>query len=124
MLNKKGVKGTRKNPKKPEKPKASTPNGQMIQDLMTKNGVKGAYKDYVAIVGNRLVDWLDSWDIHNPAGDAVGVEGVALVHKSHLHKTFGEAFANRFWNQKLRMRVHPTQEQRNPNAAKSQDGPD
>jgi hypothetical protein len=109
----------KKSPSKPKKKKAATPNGKLIQDLMAGNRVKGSYKDFVAIAGNRIIDWIDSYEAYRPNGEPVGVEGVALIHKRALHDIFGEAFASKFWNRALRMRVHPTQIQRNPNMARS-----
>jgi len=98
--------------------KASTPNGQMIQDLMAKRKVRGNYKDFVVIAGNRLVDWTESWDIFSPAGDAVGFEGVVLLHKSGLKDVVGGKLASKMWRPKFG-RIHPDQAKRNPNQAKA-----
>lgn len=74
-----------------------TPNGSMIRKIMVSNGVKGHYKDFVVIVNQRLIDWSGSWDIHNTQGEPIGIEGVALIHKSQLRRYVGDDLASRFW---------------------------
>lgn len=96
----------------------ATPNGKLIQDLMVAREVKGDYRDFVMITGARLVDWLGSWDIFNSAGEPMGFEGVLLVHKSKLGTIVNDKFADKFWDQRLKRRVIPSQAERNPNAAR------
>ena len=117
-----GQRGPKKNPENNVKVEhrrpTSTPNGKLIQDLMVAREVKGDYRDFVMIVGARLVDWLGSWDIFNGQGEPVGFEGVLLVHKSKLDTVVDEKFAVKFWDKKLKRRVIPSQAERNPNAAR------
>lgn len=103
--------------KQVKKKPASTRNGELIRDCMLAKGVKGDYKDFVMLVGARMIDWVDSWDIFKPDGTPIGIEGVLLLHKSQLHRIVDEKFAEKFWNRKLRMRIPPSQKERNPNAA-------
>jgi len=74
-----------------------TPNGAMIKRIMSLKGTSGHYKDFVVIANQRLIDWYGSWDIHNQNGEPVGVDGVALIHKSQLAKYVGEELASKFW---------------------------
>ena len=60
---------------------------------------------YILIAGARLISWDDSWDIHNHGGEAMGFEGVVLLHKSRLANLLGDKFAAKLWNAKLRRRV-------------------
>jgi len=94
-----------KNPKTKAKRAASTPNGQLIQDLMARQGVKGSYKDYVLLAGNRLVDWTGSWDIMSPGGNPVGYEGVVLLHKSKMRGVIDSPLVERLWHPTLGSRI-------------------
>lgn len=114
-----GVEAKKKSQENKTKPRAPTQNGKLIQDLMAKRGVKGNYKDYVVIAGTRLIDWIESWDIFNSQGEPMGFDGVVLYHKSRLPDILDEKFTARFWNKKLGRRVTPTQQERNPNAARA-----
>jgi hypothetical protein len=102
---------------KREKKQPSTANGKMIQDLLDQRKVKGNYKDFMVIAGNRIIDWTGSWDVFNDKGEPTGHDGVILVHKSKIHTIVGEQFARRFWHPRLG-RIHPTQKERNPNAVR------
>ncbi len=82
---------------KERSPDASTPNGRMIRGLMTARHVRGNYKDYVAISGDRLVDWLGSYRLEGAEPGALeGLPSVALIHKRELSRWLGDA-AKRFW---------------------------
>ena len=89
-----------------------TTNGRLINNLMIARSAKGDYRDYVLFTGSTIIDWLGSWDAFTMDGVPVGVEGVALVHKSRLHSVVGEKWASKFWNKTLRRRVSPTQQER------------
>lgn len=73
-----------------------TANGRIIRDLMLANDVKGSYKDYVIISGERLIDWTGSFDIFKD-GRPLRAEAVALIHKSKLAKVIGDDAAKVFW---------------------------
>lgn len=75
-----------------------TPNGRIIRNLMVAESVKGNHKDYVIIAGNRLVDWQGSYDIvRSSDGKTMGVDGMALIHKSRLSPIVGDELAKHFW---------------------------
>lgn len=96
-------------PAGPKYPK-DTPNGGMIRNMMKSTKQKGNPKDFVILVGNRLIDWWGSYDVmYQPEGEneakKMGVDGVALLHKRILHNILPAEIASQFWNKKLRMRV-------------------
>lgn len=108
----------------PEKPKKQQPapklrpgdtaNGGMIRDFLKKVKHRGNPKDFVIIVGNRLLDWWGSYDImFQPEGEdeakKMGVNGITLLHKKDLYKVLPEDIAAKFWNKKMRMRISPKQ---------------
>lgn len=72
-------------------------NARIIRDLMFTQNIKGNYKDYVVLAGKRLIDWQGSYDMVTEEGKTVGVQNMALVHKSKLHKIVGEQLASHFW---------------------------
>lgn len=111
----------KRGPKDAQIRKAPTTNGRLIQDLMTSRQVKGSFKDYVIIAGNRMIDWVESWDVFTPSGDPLGIEGVVLIHKSKLDTVIDSKFAEKFWHPK-HGRVAPRQAIRNPNEARGVDG--
>lgn len=82
-------------------PPAPTANAKIIRDLMAANKVKGKYKDYVIIAGNRLIDWVASYDIIKTEDDgsvrSAGVDGMALIHKRNLVNIIGADMASKFW---------------------------
>jgi hypothetical protein len=93
----------------------------MIQDLMDEGKVKGSYKDYVVLAGNRLIDWQDSWDMYQSNGESIGVDGVTLMHKARLHKMemLDKKFIeDKLWHPRWGRRVHP-QAKTNPNQAEA-----
>lgn len=89
-----------KKQQRPQQP-APTANAKIIRDLMVANKVKGKYKDYVIIAGNRLIDWVASYDIIKTDEDgsvkSAGVDGMALIHKRNLSNIIGEEMASKFW---------------------------
>lgn len=83
-------------------------NTKMISDLMKAEKVRGNPKDYVVLAGYRLIDWSGEFDLHSQAdGGTVGVEGIALLHKSRLEPVLGAELADHFWSRKLRRRRAP-----------------
>lgn len=76
-----------------------TDNGRMIAELMHTKGVKGSPKDWVILVGRRLIDHGGTHDLQT------GFSGVNLVHKKDLERYVGEQESRRFWRRGLG-RVH------------------
>ena len=74
-----------------------TANARIIRDLMFNQKIRGNYKDFVVLAGKRLVDWQDSYDMVTEEGKTVGVQNMALVHKSKLANIVGLELAGRFW---------------------------
>jgi hypothetical protein len=75
-----------------------TANAKVIFDLMASTKVKGHYKDYVIIAGKRLMDWRGSFDLIADDGKTIGINGMALLHKSKLEKVIGPEMARNFWH--------------------------
>ena len=102
----------KKQPAKKSQPKvapAKTANGRIIRDMMLSSKVKGNFKDFVIIAGERLLDWCGSYDILTTEGEKVSAKAVALVHKSKLRNIIGEEQARRFWRPGIG-RIHAGQE--------------
>ena len=77
---------------------APTANAKVIRDLMIAQNIRGNFKDYVVIAGKRLVDWQGSYDlVREEDGATVGVNGMALIHKSKLGNVVGLELARNFW---------------------------
>jgi len=81
-----------------------TDNGRMIAELMHAKGVKGSPKDFVIVVGRRLIDYRGTYDIRGLEAP-LGFAGVTLVHKRELERVVGEKESRRFWRRGLG-RVH------------------
>lgn len=82
-----------------------TDNARKIHDIMKSRNVRGKYKDYVLIIGSRLIDWLDSYEIaieDEEGTKSFGVDGIALVHKRKLKNLLGEYAASKFWKNGMR----------------------
>lgn len=77
-----------------------TDNGRMIAELMHSKGVKGSQKDFVIIVGRRLIDYRGTYDIRGLEAKH-GFSGVNLVHKRDLEKYVGANESRRFWRRGL-----------------------
>lgn len=105
---------------RPKKPKpcpyalAKTQNGRDIQKMLVgADKDPRDYKDWVVLHGNRMVEWMGSYEVAATAPKAVTVEqpeappvdfGTLLVHKSKLHEFIGE-LAEKWWHAKLGRRV-------------------
>jgi len=77
---------------------APSPNAKVIRDLMISQEIKGNFKDYVVLAGKRLIDWQGSYDmVREEDGKTVGVNGMALIHKSKLANVVGAELASNFW---------------------------
>lgn len=87
-----------------------TANAKMIHDLMVSEKVGGHYKDYVVLVGKRLVDWQGSYDMVREDGKTVGVNGMALIHKSRLVPIIGKELAKHFWRSGIGRVFHKKQQ--------------
>ena len=81
-----------------------TDNGRMIAELMHSKGVKGSPKDFVIVVGRRLIDYRGTYDIRGLEAPH-GFAGVTLVHKRELERFVGVTESRRFWRRGLG-RVH------------------
>jgi hypothetical protein len=82
----------------------STVNGRMIYDLMKERKVRGRYKDYVIINGDKLMDWLGTYEIKIIGGKNVAffTNNVILVHKSKLSRFIGKEGEMKFWSSGVR----------------------
>lgn len=81
-----------------------TDNGRMIAELMHSKQLKGSPKDYVILVGRRLIDYKGTFDIGGLKAKH-GFGGVTLVHKRELARFVGEQESRRFWRRGLG-RIH------------------
>jgi len=82
-----------------------TANAKMIGELMKAKKVRGNFKDYVIIVGDRLIDWDGSYQIRFEGEDAdKKPSGLALLHKRVLDMYIGPELAKQFWNSKTKTR--------------------
>ncbi len=93
-----------KRQKEREVARRPVPNGnaRMIRDMMVQDKVKGSWKDYVIITGNRLLNGNGrSFEIKLEEGATTGVDAVALVHKRKLVNVIGPDEAARFWHPQL-----------------------
>jgi hypothetical protein len=77
--------------------KLPTANAKVIKQVMIEHKVGGHYKDYVVIAGKCLMDWRGSFNMLADDGKTVGVNGMALVHKSKLASVVGADTAKLFW---------------------------
>jgi len=73
-----------------------TDNGRMIAELMHSKKIKGSPKDFVIMIGRRLIDFHGTYEIRGVEGGQ-GVPGVSLVHKRELDRIVGAKEAGRFW---------------------------
>lgn len=93
-------------------PPLPNPNATIVRDLMRDSGVDGSYKDHVVVAGRRLIDWQGQYDVVSvdeegkKDRDVVVVDGMAIVHKRHLHKIIGDEWGAKFWHRALRRRIN------------------
>lgn len=99
------VKGPPKTKREEERDRKLTVNGHRIVELLKMTHKRGNPKDFVIIVGKRMMDYWGSYDMENKEGKTIGIEGVALIHKKELHKVVGDELASKFWSRRLGMRV-------------------
>lgn len=94
--------------KKETLPRGIKPDGLRIFRFMKSNKVAGNFRDFVLFVGDQMLDNSGSYKFRRePAKDGdPPPANIALVHKEHLHYVIGEKQAERFWNKKLKRRVH------------------
>ena len=85
-------------PKKREPKGAKTADGKLIQGLMVATSTKGSYKDFVVIMGNRMIEWKGTMDVVLLPGAPVD-SPTALVHKRCLHEFIGDA-SLKYWSPK------------------------
>lgn len=107
MVAKRKINGVKLKPRE-SKPvaRASTPNGRIIQGMLAQHNIDGnLYKDYVAITGDRLIDWSgESYEALNEDGKPYNGPP-AVLHKRDLKKVVGPALARKFWHPVLNKRV-------------------
>jgi len=85
--------------------KKDTKGGALIRSLMEAGNKKGNPKNFVVLIGERLIDWTGVIEI---IGNDEGFEpspGMRLVHKRDLHKYIGARQAALFWNKRAGVRV-------------------
>jgi hypothetical protein len=85
--------------KKREPKPATTSDGKLIQGLLEATGTKGVYKDYVVIIGARMIEWNGAVDVVL-VPDAPLASAPALIHKKDLHRFIGDA-ALQYWSPKI-----------------------
>jgi hypothetical protein len=93
-----------------KKKREPTGNEAIIRAAMKVKGIRGNPRDYVLLMGDRLLECTGSFAMFQVNEDQseskrVEFEGVQLVHKKHLHKYAAEPVAAKFWNRKLGVRV-------------------
>lgn len=69
-----------------------TNNGRMIAEMMHARRLRGNPKDYVILVGPRLIDFAGTYEIQGMMQPKV-----VLVHKRELSRVVGEQASRRFW---------------------------
>lgn len=76
------------------------PNGKNIHELMTEAGFVGDVRDYMILVGDRMVDYKDSYAMVVKTGGklSVGDDDIRVMHKKKLKNVIGEEAARRFWH--------------------------
>jgi len=92
--------------KEEEKERAKTavyhkyPNGKNVHECMVGAGYGGDVRDYMVLVGNRMVDYKGSYDMVLEGGGKVGVgdDEIRVMHKKRLKYIIGETAALRFWH--------------------------
>jgi len=80
------------------------PNAKMIATAMASEKIRGDCRDYVLLVGDRLIDYRDSHGMTITQADGtqpIKVDKPWLVHKRNLHKIMSPELAARFWHPTL-----------------------
>jgi hypothetical protein len=107
MAEKRKINGARLKPQAAKQvQRAATPNGRIIQGMLAQHNIDpNLYKDYVAITGDRLIDWSgEEYQVQSENGTAY-VGPSAVLHKRHLKKVVGSVLAAKFWHPTLNKRV-------------------
>jgi hypothetical protein len=73
-----------------------TANGKMIAEMMIEAGIKGDYKDYILLIGERIVEYRRGFTVIFEEG-VEPISGVRLVHKKDLHRIIGDD-AHKLWH--------------------------
>ncbi len=73
---------------KKEQPPLPTANARMIKKFLDAGKMKGDFRDYVILTGNRMLDWEGSYELEAPDGGAVQVAETNLMHKKKLETMF------------------------------------
>lgn len=73
-------------------------NAKLIFQFMKTNKIKGDYRDYVLISGDRLINWDNSYNCETKN---IEKDGIKLVHKRNLKNILSEENAAVFWHPKL-----------------------
>ncbi len=86
-----------------EKAKVATyhkyPNGKNVYECMVGAGYGGDVRDYMVLVGNRMIDYKGSYDMVLSGGKVgVGDDEIRVVHKKLLKNIIGKTAALRFWH--------------------------
>ena len=76
---------------------ATSRDGAMILETMAAAGVRGNYKDYVLLLGNRLVDRSGAKDVKVLHDAPLSGAHVEVIHKRDLHRFIGEQ-ALQYWD--------------------------
>lgn len=86
---------------------APTDTGRRIQILLAEKGKSpGRYKDYVVILGDKLLDYRNTYNVSDARGETLAPGGVYLIHKRALHDIFPKSFADKFWRKDLGIRAN------------------
>lgn len=81
-------------------------NERMIRKMMRERKVRGNSKNFVLLVGDRLLDYGGSYRMRDfKSGELKPVDDIQLLHKCKLHGILEAEFADLFWNRKVRIRV-------------------
>lgn len=75
------------------------PNGKIIYKYIKETKAKGTFKEYMLIIGNRMLDYRDSYNVI--IENRTESDNIYLLHKSKLKNLIGEEEALKFWHPKI-----------------------
>ena len=78
----------------------TTRDGQAIHEAMAAAGVKGSYKDFVLLVGSRLIDRSGAVDVTLLPDAPTSGASIEIIHKRDLRRFIGDQ-ALQYWNPRL-----------------------